>query len=153
MTKKPNLFNNAEEAAAFLKDRLGDKWESGSPNYPRKHALKGAVSLILEEDGTPELIPDDFFYRYGKPVRDWLAELEWPDMQDAFEAEAEAMASRAHAFARAYRLFIEAAENDTLRHEPWVISEYDSLNNSATFLFVFKCENNGNTYRVRWEPR
>jgi hypothetical protein len=100
---------------------------------------------------SPDLTPDDFFMRHGTPAAKWVAQ----DLEaGSLDRAAALLATRARAYSTAHGAFVEAAKrnDDCLRHEPFVISEYDSRTGDVSYLFVFKCENNGNTYRVRYTP-
>lgn len=111
------------------------------------------LELVLGPDNLPELVPDDFFYRNGWKVLDWL---KLADLDEGPNHQAKELAERCAAYAKAYAMFAEASAKtyktgDPLRHEPWVIPEYDSVENRERYLFIFKADNNGNTYRVRYE--
>ncbi len=115
------------------------------------------IELVVDRSGDAELIPDDFFDRFGVPVAAWLggsySRLPWAPGETAVR-----MSQRCAAYLAAYGIYERAAARtykggDPLRNEPWVIPEYDSEHEGAlAFLFIFKAENNGNTYRVRYWP-
>lgn len=115
------------------------------------------VELVVDRSGEPELIPDDCFSEFGTPVSRWLggafARVPWQQGETALR-----MSERCAAYLAAYGIYEQAAARaykggDPLRIAPWVIPEYDSTNEgSLKFLFIFKAENNGNTYRVRYTP-
>jgi hypothetical protein len=142
-----NLFNNGEEAAAFLKQKLGSDWDK-IESAQRKIGLRANCALVLDEYGEPEVIPDDHFQEAGKPARQWLVDM--PAHHRPGEMALE-LAERAQAFTEAFTLFEQKANPNGLRHEPWVVPEYDSVGGSLNWLFIFKCENNGSTWRVRWD--
>ncbi len=116
-----------------------------------------SISLVLERDGTPKLLPDDRFTGYGIKVRDWLVDRVTGEMGGGDPSfETSRLAKRCQAFARAEHLYVEAAHSvyklgDPLRHEPWVVEAWNSGEEKLTVTFIFKCENNGNTYRVTWD--
>lgn len=96
--------------------------------------------MVLLND--PELLtPDDqtFFY------------LSFEEMLDRIKQEDELeyiYFKLLDDFAEAYTAFKELASvsGDSLREEPSVV--LNPFNDSGEFIFIFKCENNGNTYRI-----
>ncbi len=110
----------------------------------------GKLTFVVDKrDGDLDLIPDDFFERYAVPVGKWLSTPHL--LSGAYEnADASDLAARCDGYQRAYKMFLAAAEKnkDGLRHEPHILANYNSVENSVVFTFIFKCENNGNTYRI-----
>lgn len=114
------------------------------------------LEMLMDETGcSPETIPDDFFDQHAVTTRFWLANT---TVLTATPSDMAAkLAERAKAYSTAYALYLEGAmkiygASDPLRHEPYVLTEYDSLQNEVRYLFIFKADNNGNTYRVRYTP-
>ena len=94
--------------------------------------------------------PRDFFDSSPccMPVLDWVKK-ELPCHSDEYFPHD---MKRMEIVLEAYAVFNEARkeEKDDLRHTPWICLDY-RWDRDATFIkcFIFKCENNGNTYIVR----
>lgn len=118
--------------------------------------LLGAVEIVCGSDGTPDLTPDDFFHDHAKTARAWLAE-----RVDRGQSETEVASDlweKCEAYIAAAKLYFATSKElygdfgDHLRHEPYILTHYDSVENTATYTFIFKADNNGNTYRIRYYP-
>jgi len=115
----------------------------------QKESQKLDVQLVLNSTGEPDLIPDDFFMEYAELVTDWVSATD----SSGLCCVAHDLARRARAYVEAFDLVTEAGcDIKDLRHDPYVLTNYDSLRNGGVFTFIFKCENNGSTYRVKYKP-
>lgn len=122
-------------------------------------------SMYVMLDGNePALIPDDRHTLWGEPVTKWLkrnpktfyAEIDGDDdyeiaLENAKE-EAAGLSVKVKRYELAIKLFEKAGGTlDHLRHAPHVIENYTPNSDGdgdVTRYFIFKEENNGNTYRV-----
>lgn len=110
---------------------------------------------ITETDGSPDLTPCDFHGLHATTIPEWMLRAEKeghpPDMLAA------EMVKRAGMYRQAYAWYLEAAiqaygeHGDELREHPWVYEVYDPIADDVVATwFLFKADNNGNTYKVKF---
>lgn len=112
--------------------------------------------LFDEEDKGPWLDPSDNHYEYAIDAKDWIATAE--DHGESWNAHFLGAKDRYRALKRAENLFEAWSRmkypetGDGLRDEPKILFIPRPLfYGTEGFMFIFKADNNGNTYRFEFE--
>jgi hypothetical protein len=117
---------------------------------------KNVMEVLRDNEGRYAINPDDCFEHVSLELYDWIKEPIPKELLDGApeDLQVEQIIHRAGLAGRAIDLYKKASNNNTLdflRFPPRVIENYVpglDCQGDTIFWFMFKEDNNGNTYRI-----
>jgi len=111
-----------------------------------------AMIPVLHEDGSPDLTPCDSHHAHVIPITKWFERS--ADVGERADQVASDINARCQMYNKAYAWFLKVSkaeykDGDDLREVPYVSEIYDPISDAVEKIwFIFKADNNGNTYKV-----
>lgn len=107
------------------------------------------IKPVTNQYGEMELQPDDIYGEVSVSIENWLT-LTPPASSDIF-LSLRYLRDRCEIFTAVLTLHCQECGDDTDLRESGVMPIYDSVNQVRKWMFIFKHENNGNTFRYTVE--